>query len=104
MLFPDGRYPAAASQHDARCHAVLALEESCEVRLIREAGALRDICENGIFAVEQATCALQAEMQQVPMWRQPETLTKRAREVSGRKFHLAGEELHREIRVQVRID
>ena len=87
-----------------RCHAVLALEESCEVSLIREAGALRDIGENGIVGVEHATCALEAEMQQVSMRRQTEGLTKCTREVSGRELHFAGEELHRQIRVQLRID
>jgi len=73
------------------------------VRLIREAGALRDVGENRILGVEHATRALEAEMQQVPMRRQPEGLTKRAREVSGRQLHLAGKELHRQIRIQVRI-
>src|SRR4029077_18423177 len=74
-----------------------------KVRLIREAGALGDIGENGILAVEHATRALESEMQQVPMRREPESLTKGAREVSGRELHFAGEELHRQIRVQLRI-
>ena len=103
MLFRDGRHPPTASHHDSGRHAVLALEESCEVRLIREAGALRDIGENGIVGVEQATCALEADMQQVPMRRQPESLTKRTGEVSGRKSRFAGEVLDGQVRVQVRI-
>jgi len=81
MLFPGSRYAATASQNDSWCYPVLAFEESCEVRLIREAGALRDVGENRILGVEHATRALEAEMEQVLMRRQAESLAKRTREM-----------------------
>ena len=51
VLFRDGRQTTAAFQDDSGRHAVLALEESCEVGLVGEAGALRHIRETRVLGV-----------------------------------------------------
>jgi len=91
----------AAFQDDSGRHAVLALEESCEVGLVGEAGALRHIGETRVLGVEHATRALEAEMQKILVRRDTHGLLERAREVRRRKAHFAGEKLHRQTRVRI---
>ena len=101
MLFADGREATAASQHDSRRHSVLSLEEPGEVRLVGEARPLRNIGKNRVLGVEHPARALEAEVKEILMRGESHRLLKGAREMRGRQLNLVGEELHRQVRVDI---
>src|SRR5882724_6029855 len=103
MLFPDGRDTTAASQHNSGRHAVLALEQSGEVGLVGEAGALGDVGKGCVRVLEQATRALEAETEEIAMRRGTQRLLEGAGKMRGRETNFVGEKFHGETRIQLRI-
>ena len=71
--------------------------------LVGEAGALRDIGENGVVGVEHATRSVEPQMQKVLVWRRAHRLLEGAREVRCRKPYFGGEKLNRQVLVQIGI-